>query len=116
MTVYDDSLVEFEKLPHEEKKSELLKLLSKFKDIDDIFVKLINSVNAKNYTDNVLLWVYKVVVKRMESIEKDELQSWLNNLRDLYTILWKIKQAEDEDRARDWDPEVWLENILSTID
>jgi len=55
MTVFDDSLVEFQKLPHEEKKSELLKLLSKFKDIDDIFVKLINSVNSKNYTDRVLL-------------------------------------------------------------
>ena len=93
-----------------------LEIISDGKDLDEIFVKLINSVNAKNYTDGVLLWVYKVVVKSMEQVDADDLKSGLDNLRNLYAILWKIKQAEAEDRARDWDPEVWLNNILDTID
>ncbi len=116
MTVYDDSLEEFKNLNHEEKKSELLKLLSKFEKLDAIFVRLINAVKTKNYYDTILQWIYKVVVKSMEKIELDDLESGIEQLKELYTVLEKIKKAEAEDRITEWNPDVWLEQILNTID
>ncbi len=116
MTVYDDSLEEFKKLTHEEKKSELLKLLSKFEKLDAIFVRLIKAVNSKNYSDTILQWIYKVVVKSMEKIESDDLESGIEHLKELYTILEKIKKEEAEDRITEWNPDMWLEQILHTID
>lgn len=116
MTVYEDSLIEFEKLTHDDKKSELLKLLYKFQKLDNIFVRLINAVSSKNYSDTILLWIYKVVVKSMEKIESDGLESGIDHLKELYTILGKIKKEESADRATEWNPDIRLQQILSTID
>jgi ATP-dependent Clp protease ATP-binding subunit ClpC len=38
----------------EEKKTELLKLLSKFEKLDIIFVRLIKAVSSKNYSNRIL--------------------------------------------------------------
>jgi hypothetical protein len=54
MTDYNKAIAEFEMLSSEDKKSELLSLLQKFKNLDDIFIKLIGAVNTKNYTDRIL--------------------------------------------------------------
>jgi len=54
MDVYKESLKEFKALNLKEKKEELLNLLHKFEKLDDIFVKLINAVEIKNYNDEVL--------------------------------------------------------------
>ena len=116
MTVYDDSLEEFKNLTHEEKKSELLKLLSKFEKLDAIFVRLIKAVNSKNYSDTILQWIYRVIVKSMEKIESDDLALGIESLKELYTILEKIKKEEAEDRITEWNPDAWLEQILHTID
>ncbi len=116
MTVYDDSLKEFEKLTHEDKKSELLKLLSKFEKIDAIFVRLIKAVSSKNYSDTILQWIYKVVVKSMEKIKSDDLEAGIEHLKELYTVLEQIKKEESADRATEWNPDAWLEQILNTID
>jgi hypothetical protein len=82
--------------------------------LDEIFVKLINSVSSKNYTDRILVWIYKVLVSSLEKIEQMDLQKWLDELQSLFLVLEKIQQAEALDRQQEWDPELWLEQILST--
>jgi len=113
MTDYNKAIAEFEVLRSEDKKSELLSLLQKFKNLDDIFIKLIGAVNTKNYTDRILNWIYKVLVMSLEKIDQMDLQSWLNELQSLLQILEKIHAAEIADRQMEWDPEQWLEQILS---
>jgi dsRNA-specific ribonuclease len=87
--------------------------LQKFENLDDIFVKLIGAINIKNYTDRILNWIYKVLVMSLEKIDQMDLQSWLNELQNLFQVLERIHAAEMADRQKEWDPEQWLEQILS---
>ena len=114
MSVYSKAIEEFQALNSQLKKEKLLSLLRKFKTLDEIFVKLINSVSSKNYTDRILVWIYKVLVSSLEKIEQMDLQKWLDELQSLFLVLEKIQQAEALDRQQEWDPELWLEQILST--
>lgn len=113
MTDYNKAIAEFEVLSSEDKKSELLSLLQKFERLDDVFVKLIGAVSTKNYTDRILNWIYKVLVMSLEKIDQMDLQSWLNELQNLFQVLERIHAAEKADRQQEWDPEKWLEQILS---
>ena len=114
MSVYSKAIEEFQALNSQLKKEKLLSLLRKFETLDEIFVKLINSVSSKNYTDRILVWIYKVLVSSLEKIEQMDLQKWLDELQSLFLVLEKIQQAEALDRQQEWDPELWLEQILST--
>ena len=114
MSVYSKAIEEFQVLNSQLKKEKLLSLLRKFETLDEIFVKLINSVSSKNYTDRILVWIYKVLVSSLEKIEQMDLQKWLDELQSLFLVLEKIQQAEALDRQQEWDPELWLEQILST--
>ena len=114
MSIYIKAIEEFQALNSQLKKEKLLSLLSKFETLDEIFVKLIKSVSSKNYTDRVLVWIYKVLVSSLEKIEQMDLQKWLDELQSLFLVLEKIHQAEALDRQQEWDPELWLEQILST--
>ena len=114
MSVYSKAIEEFQALNSQLKKEKLLSLLRKFETLDEIFVKLINSVSSKNYTDRILVWIYKVLVSSLEKIEQMDLQKWLDELQSLFLVLEKIQQAEALDRQHEWDPELWLEQILST--
>lgn len=113
MTVYNKAIAEFEALSSQEKKTELISLLQKFEKLDVIFVKLINAVGTKNYTDRILNWIYKVLVASLEKIDQIDLETGLDELQNLFQILEKIHQAEMTDRQQEWDPEQWLEQILS---
>ena len=114
MSIYIKAIEEFQALNSQLKKEKLLSLLRKFETLDEIFVKLIKSVSSKNYTDRVLVWIYKVLVSSLEKIEQMDLQKWLDELQSLFLVLEKIQQAEALDRQQEWDPELWLEQILST--
>ena len=113
MTVYNKAIAEFEALSSQEKKTELISLLQKFEKLDVIFVKLINAVNAKNYTDKILNWIYKVLLSSMEKIDQMDLKKWLDELQSLFQVLERIHAAEMTDRQQEWDPEQWLEQVLS---
>ncbi len=116
MDVYKESLKEFKALNLKEKKEELLNLLHKFEKLDDIFVKLINAVEIKNYNDEVLQWIYEVVVKSMEKIEKEDLEAGIEHLKELYQTLEKIQQMEEQDRLQEWNPDEWLKQVLSNME
>lgn len=113
MTVYNKAIAEFEALSSQEKKTELLSLLHKFEKLDVIFVKLIHAVDTKNYTDRIMNWIYKVLVVSLEKIDQMDLKTGLSELQSLFQILEKIHAAELSDRQMEWDPEQWLEQILS---
>lgn len=112
MSIYSKAIVEFEALNSQTKKEKLLSLLEKFRNLDEIFVKLINSISTRNYTDRVLNLTYKAVVSSMEHVEKMDLQKWLDQLNDLFSVLERIREAEELDRQQEWDPELWLEQVL----
>jgi len=114
-TVYADSIIEFKALSSDEKKAELLKLLGKFESLDNIFVKLLGAVQTKNYVDKILEGIYEVVVKSMEKVEDLDLEAGLAHLRELYSVLEKLHLQEEADRAKEWDPDVRLNDILTTI-
>ncbi|HRU50353.1 MAG TPA: hypothetical protein P5155_02505 [Candidatus Absconditabacterales bacterium] len=114
MSVYSKAIEEFQALNSQLKKEKLLSLLRKFETLDEIFVKLINSVSSKNYTDRILVGIYKVLVSSLEKIEQMDLQKGLDELQSLFLVLEKIQQAEALDRQQEGDPELWLEQILST--
>ncbi|MCK9467298.1 MAG: hypothetical protein M0P94_03125 [Candidatus Absconditabacterales bacterium] len=114
MSIYIKAIEEFQALNSQLKKEKLLSLLSKFETLDEIFVKLIKSVSSKNYTDRVLVGIYKVLVSSLEKIEQMDLQKGLDELQSLFLVLEKIHQAEALDRQQEGDPELWLEQILST--
>jgi len=113
MTDYNKAIAEFEALSSQEKKTKLISLLQKFEKLDAIFVKLINAVSTKNYTDRILNGIYKVLVSSMEKIDQMDLQKWLNELQNLFQVLERIHAAEMADRQQEWDPEKWLEQVLS---
>lgn len=116
MDIYKQSIEEFKALNIQEKKEELLKLLYKFENTDDIFVKLINAVKTKNYSEEILLWIYEVLVKSMEKIEKEDLEAGINHLKELYQTLEKIHQMEEQDRLQEWNPDEWLKQVLVNIE
>ena len=79
MSVYSKAIEEFQALNSQLKKEKLLSLLRKFETLDEIFVKLINSVSSKNYTDRILVWIYKVLVSSLENWANDYKSDWMNS-------------------------------------
>jgi hypothetical protein len=116
MDIYKQSIEEFKALNIQEKKEELLKLLYKFENTDDIFVKLINAVKTKNYSEEILLWIYEVLVKSMEKIEKEDLEAGINHLKELYQTLEKIHKLEEQDRIQEWNPDERLKQVLVNME
>lgn len=70
--IYQQALQEFAPLPLNEKKNKLLELVNSFKDAHPVFKEIREDIQALNYTDAQYIEIYKIILKSVYQVEKNE--------------------------------------------
>ena len=69
--IYTEALEEFQKFSKEEKKQKLLETIKEFGDVHPIFQEIENDINTIEYSDNILVRIYKIILESIEKIETE---------------------------------------------
>lgn len=113
--IYTEALQEFTPLSLDEKKKRLLELIASFGNAHPVFGKLTQDIQAMEYTDEQYIDIYKIVLKSMYEVEKEWLEVGVQRVEKLHTFLMELKAKEAEENKKEWDIDVRLDKVLSTL-
>ena len=113
--IYTKALKEFTPLSVTEKKQSLLDLIGSFGDAHPVFWELTKDIQTMEYDDEQYIDIYKIILKSMYEVEKEWLDVGIQRIEQLHNFLVQLKAKEAEENKKEWDIDVWLDKVLSTL-
>ena len=113
--LYTQALQEFTPLSLEEKKKWILDLVASFGDSHPVFWELTQDIQTLEYDNEQYIDIYKIVLKSMYEVEKEWLEVGVQRIEKLHNFLVQLKAKESEENKKEWNIDVRLDKVLSSL-
>jgi len=109
MISYEQSLIEFSKMDYKAKKKKVIAMLDILKDGKNIFQDLYDLIKiTQTPSETILEMIHKVVTKAMYSMQDNQMQDAINELKSVKDKMDKIRKREAKESQ---DPDKILDNL-----
>lgn len=113
--LYTEALQEFIPLSLDDKKKKLLELIAAFGNTHPVFWEITQDIQSWEYDNGQYIDIYKIVLKSMYEVEKEWLDVGVERIEKLHNFLIQLKSKEAEENKKEWDIDVRLDKVLSTL-
>jgi DNA-binding ferritin-like protein len=102
MDTIAERILEFSKIPLEEKKTKLIAMTQELKDLDPVFSDIyINLQNNTNLADNLLNEIYQDILELAEAIKNNDKARVMTKIQSMQATIQKIHDMEAVDRTKE---------------